>query len=196
MSKNEGINIECKVLDYLKTLNTKGTNDDYMHEFIVESLIPIFNPLTKKQYQEISEVWPCFFLTRELLNSLDYKIDDIEIESNFNYLLKFNKEALLYDPFNKIILSTNSDDSIYNPINHSIMNLIRTFSQTINKNKNLDSLLFIEDIKKDLVGSKREAPYQSVLDHNEQYYCKDLVVFTLNEPCVMCSMALSNFYYK
>ena len=115
MSKNEGINIECKVLDYLKTLNTKGTNDDYMHEFIVESLIPIFNPLTKKQYQEISEVWPCFFLTRELLNSLDYKIDDIEIESNFNYLLKFNKKALLYDPYNKIILSTICEDSIYNP---------------------------------------------------------------------------------
>jgi len=50
-----------------------------------------------------------------------------------------------------------------------------------------------------LLGKKREQCLQTYFtdfNYEEQYYCKDLVVFTINEPCLMCSMALGILIYN
>ena len=44
------------------------------------------------------------------------------------------------------------------------------------------------------LGQKRDPgyqPYFTEFNYEEQYYCKDLALFIIKEPCIMCTMALS-----
>jgi len=48
-----------------------------------------------------------------------------------------------------------------------------------------------------LLGEKRESCFQSYFtnfNYEEQYFCKDLYIFTIKEPCIMCAMALGIYF--
>lgn len=196
--KFEEIDIEKKLQTYLETLKQSIYNKNRVNEtgkkvHLVQSLIPLFSPLSKNQFKEILEIWPCFFLARESLSSI--QIDTILVQSIFSSLHTSKNETLLYDPTKKSIICTSSNDSTYNPLNHSIMKIIHEFSKTLKREKDFSFNLSNEDNSQNLIGTKRDSPYQSLFHCNEQYYCKDLVIFTLKEPCIMCAMALSNSYF-
>ena len=148
---------------------------------------------------------------------------------NENFIVnnKDNITCLLYDPKTKNVLVKvkNNEKSI---IGHSIMNLLDKFSQILvdNKNKNKhEEKKKEENDKKEKdknnvelrknrklgekykVGPKETTEYilnfneNKEIENNPQYYCEGLYVFTKEEPCMMCAMALihnriSRLYYS
>lgn len=56
-----------------------------------------------------------------------------------------------------------------------------------------------EEKKENLKGfnNKKREPDQKIEEYFEEknYYCKDLDLFVVMEPCIMCSMALGFFLY-
>ena len=174
--------------------------------------IPFKQPLTEIQFAECKLHWHLSNLPNSAMKTI-HKHDQKEleeIESVANLLINMSKteniESVLYDPNNKTILEAAEIDDGTNPIGHSIMKLIARYSDKlsfINSNKISSYENDAENVSRfqKLLGIKhRKTHHDEYLDNlNEnsyllldknQYYCENMFVFTTNEPCFMCSMAL------
>lgn len=153
--------------------------------------IPYINPLTDKQYNYAKSVWSINkLITNE--SKLVYNHSKIEEEELFNIAkslqelnIKENICSLIYDPIQKVIIDKSQDDdpSEINPINHSIIKLIYSYSKKLNaisKNIKKEKLLQTDD---------NFSSHCDLIDEN-QYYLENFYIFTLKEPCFMCAMAL------
>ena len=195
--------------ELIKNLDLKNDNITYLE-------IPSICPITKIQYNICKEQWPMTFTISskekyiyEHNNNEEKEIikimKDLKNDKNFN--------SCIYNPLNKKIIckGINNDKNI---IGHSIMNLLDNFSEIINKNNIKTNHNYIninkDDVSKDNINclfnnninnninDNLNKDYD--INYNNQYFCENLYIFSIKEPCIMCSMSLvhnriSRIYY-
>jgi tRNA-specific adenosine deaminase 3 len=91
-------------------------------------------------------------------------------------------ECLLYSPtVNKVICAIKADSKVvyHNPISHPIIRLIDKYAKEH----------LTEDNDRHL-GEKKDTMTNEELNFTDQYFCEGLYVFTRDETCPMCTMAL------
>lgn len=170
---------------------------DILQESTLQVNIPSMQPISQAQYEEAKKLWSItsFISSKEKFIYKHKEEEKNEILSIFSKL-KQDKEAtcFLYDPQTRQILSKGKEqkDSY---INHAIMNLLDNYSRELLAKSN----------KERAIGQKETTPpVENTIElfgYNEQYYCEGLYVFTIEEPCIMCSMALvhnriNRIYYE
>ena len=195
--------------ELIKNLELKNNNIIYLE-------IPSICPITKIHYNTCKEQWPMSFIISskekyiyEHKNNEEKEMikimKDLKNDKNFN--------SYIYNPLNKKIIckGKNNDKNI---IEHSIMNLLDNFSEIINKNnvktnhnsininkddakKDKNNFIFFNNIHND-INDNLIKDYD--INSSNQYYCENLYIFTIKEPCIMCSMSLvhnriSRIYY-
>ena len=204
-------------LEYKKISKEKIIKDYSINEKdLIKIEIPCTEPISNEQYYKNNKIWPqCNYISSKEKYIYNHnKEEEKEIldiyNSNFIINNKDNITTLLYDPkTNKILAKAGKNEKSI--IGHSIMNLLDFFSQTLveNKNKNkhedkkkeekIDDNHDKKEIKlgvKNIVGPKETTDYLFNFDKNDenknnhQYYCEGLYIFTNEEPCIMCAMAL------
>lgn len=145
--------------------------------------IPRFPPPTKDCARAWSQMyWPISWKgnpNHQYLKSVQFKVET-ELEM-IRILIKFfkksfrkdsevNNVALISratsDPYRQEILSTTCDDRNSNPLGHSIMKAIEEIASNQRKKTTTDN------------------------EEDSIYLCHNLFVYTIYEPCIMCSMAL------
>jgi tRNA-specific adenosine deaminase 3 len=155
--------------------------------------LPFIQPVSKEQTDFCKSKWP-IFLTPSIYTKIIYSHSKQEIFNLSKIISVLNQEnlsCLLFQPKENLILSKiKISENSNNPINHSIMRMIRNFSA--------DFLLQPQIIQEEsqmnntMLGNKRPSPYISYLDYSNQYYLEDLYIFTFSEPCFMCAMAVTH----
>lgn len=185
-------------IQYLKkNIPTILSELNILEENTIQVNIPSMQPISQTQYEEAKKFWSItsFISPKEKFIYEHKDEEQKEIISIFTKL-KQDKEAtcILYDPQTHQILSKGrkQTDSY---INHEIMDLLYNYSKKLSAIAN----------KERTIGQKEETPpIENTIElfgYNEQYYCEGLYVFTIEEPCIMCSMALvhnriNRIYYE
>lgn len=159
--------------------------------------IPYTQPITEAQYNYCKSKWLISYLvtSKEKYIYCHTESESNEINKIVNDLFQqYNKdktECFLYDPNKKTNLATGK--SIDDIINHPIINLLDNYS----KAKEIKPLMTTKNEERDprvSLGQKKTKGDSDTIDfllgNNSQYYCEGLYVFTIYEPCIMCSMAL------
>ena len=146
---------------------------------LVEQQIPSVQPITQKQYLSCKEKWPLVNMISDKEKYI-YDHDEKEKEKILKVFqeLKNDKDysSYLYDPNNQKIISKGKKGKFC--IEHSIMNMLSSYSSLLVQNSQL--------------GRKSKSPPKegSELLFSDQYFGEGMYVFTKEEPCLMCSMAL------
>ena len=166
------------------------------------SKVPAFCPLTRKQFQQSMEYWPCTFhenkQIKELVEGRNLTNEKRkQIAKYFAILNKYEDSdscfCLVVNPKTESILAMASDCShLGDPLQHSIMVAIDMIAwlQGGGVYKNL-TYIKSDDIEGAVMISKASTSKPSEgLQSMEGYLCTDFEVYTNTEPCVMCSMAL------
>ena len=214
---------------YKKITKEKIIEDYSLKESdLIEIEIPCTESISNEQYYKNNKIWPqCNYISskEKYIYNHDEK-EKKEILDIYNeYFItnnKHNTSSLLYNPKTKKVVckASKNEKSI---IGHSIMNLLDLFSKMLVDNKNINKHEDkkekkekenidndFEDVK--LGVKKVEGPKDNTdllfnfEEKNDkgyngyQYYCEDLYVFSTDEPCMMCAMALvhnriSRFYF-
>lgn len=131
-------------------------------------------PLTRKQFENSVQLWPCNFREDKKLEALvaGCAFSDEELQTQASLMLKCLQVAekssceggdavgaIAVDPRTSEVVAEGVDRRLEHPLKHAAMNLVR------------------------ITGSKRK--------HSEDdYLCTGLDVFLNREPCAMCAMAL------
>ena len=178
-------------IDELEYLH-KNIND-IINEFNIKNKnllkivdIPHKQPISEKQYEQAKSFWPICILvsSKEKFIYNHTTTEEAQILSHFNNLIN-DKEYTSYiiNPETNELLCKGKENK-NSLINHSIMNLLSNFASCL---LNKSSLLGIK---------KEDSPQDNTVslfgtnNNSEQYYCENLCVLILNEPCPMCAMAL------
>ena len=160
---------------------------------IFEYKIPSIQPISNEQYEEAKKFWSlsCLISPKEKY-IYDHNLKEEEKILNIYNKLKNDKDGFtcyLYNPKNEKIISKgkNNNKSL---IEHDIMNLLSNYSNKLinSENENFHINFGIKNEK----GPKENTDllFNENVDNNLQYYCENFYIFTINEPCIMCSMAL------
>jgi tRNA-specific adenosine deaminase 3 len=167
------LEIEDKIKQFLLSINVS----EYK---IQKNLIPITQPITQEQYNICKTMWTVNFQPTYYSNMI-YKHKESEQDEIFKIVKEMkdiNYDCLVYDPHMKEIVLSQKYKKSFNPISHSLMNLIQTYSLGL-----LNELGKTHSTNEDL-------------KFTEQYFMENMYVFTTNEPCPMCSMALTHSRIK
>ncbi|KAG4301564.1 hypothetical protein PCANB_001741 [Pneumocystis canis] len=181
-------------LSYLKRIRKVKKNKDIILEIILHSTINLkledlkkklkehsidiniqiiqvskYIPLTLEQFHAWNVLWPLHFRTNieKQIKFTDESLLKLKMLMNYTWdLANKNKEikiaALIVNlNLDMIVECVDSRLSSKNPLQHAIINCITQVSQ------------------------KSKSPEKDMV-----YLCKDLIVITTHEPCVMCCMAL------
>ncbi|KAG4304674.1 hypothetical protein PORY_002067 [Pneumocystis oryctolagi] len=176
-AKKQLINIDIRIIQVPKYAPTKDLSLKELEEKAKKQLInidiriiqvPKYAPLTYEQFYRWNKLWPLHF-RKNTLKQVEFQDESL---SKLKTLMKYtwnlaneNKEmkiaAIIVDSnFNIITTCVDSRISLKNPLKHAIINCITEVNQ------------------------KQSSTIST------SYLCKDLIVITTHEPCVMCSMAL------
>ena len=196
---------------------------------LIEIKIPCTESISNEQYYKNNKIWPqCNYISskEKYIYNHDEKEKKEILDLYNDYFINNNKDnisSLLYNPKTKkvVIKSSKNEKSI---IGHSIMNLLDLFSKMLVDNKNFnkhedktvknENNTINEEFEEVKLGEKKIAgPKENTDllfnfedknnkgdDSGNQYYCEDLYVLSIDEPCMMCAMALihnriSRFYF-
>ena len=177
---------------------------NYLTNIRIEK-VPAFNPLTKSHFQHASKFWPCTFhedkKIKELIEGTNISKEKRKyIQNNFSILTEREQSlrkrcCLVVEPTNEKILAISFDCSdISDPLQHATMVAIDMIASlqgggayknlTYVKDKKLNETL---TVSANLDDNKSYTGETSFL---EGYLGTDLEIYSIVEPCVMCSMAL------
>ena len=194
-------------LNYKKISEEKIIKDlSVKKEDLIEVNIPCTESISDEQWSKNNKIWPqCNFISsKEKILYTHSEQEKKEIMDIFNNnILNNDISCLLYDPKNKTILVKAKKDE-KSIIGHDIMNLLDIYSKTLIQNNNYNKHDNKEDKEeenifrnlgeKNPIGPKENEDLLNHIDDNNQnshqYYCEGLYVFTKEEPCMMCAMAL------
>ena len=203
-------------LEY-KNITKKNILEDYelKEDDLIENInIPCTESISDEQWKKNNAIWPqCNFISSKekyIHNHSEEEKQEILDIYNKNILNNNddNISCLLYDPKSKKILFKAKKDE-KNIIGHDIMNLLDLYSESLLLNNNInkhenkekekdenDDNKFRKLGEKNPIGPKENEDLLNHIDNsnmennNHQYYCEGLYVFTKEEPCLMCAMAL------
>lgn len=179
--------------------------------------IPSIQPSTEKQIEFCKNYWSILFQP-SIHTKLIYQHSVSEEERILNIYLeltnnkeKYDVKTILYNPFKDLIVAKMDDDEADFPpnINHSVLKCVNLFCSSLTEElifkdkKEIISKNFLLGKKENIpmipseeqdyeinLKSKDEKNLNHLFNKNEQYYCQGFYLFTFNEPCFMCSMAL------
>lgn len=78
-------------------------------------------------------------------------------------------------------------------ISHSVMNAVEDFSEELNAKSNEEKFCYLGKRSDESLGKGSQELDEGLLEtETEQYFCKDLDMICVQEPCVMCAMALNH----
>ena len=200
-------------LEYKNITKEKILKDyNLIEENLIEVNIPCMESITEEQYQKNNKIWPqCNYISSKEKNIYNHSNEEknyiLDIY-NKNILNNDSISCILYDPITKKILvkTKNNDKSI---IGHDIMNMLEIYSKQLVENNNINKHKSTEEEddkdnnlinlgEKNPIGPKENTEFINQYDeinnndnvNYNHYYCEGLYVFTKNEPCMMCAMAL------
>lgn len=162
--------------------------------------IPFIKPISLSQIDQCKNIWPINILmsTKDKYIYNHSLEEENKIKEVFLNLMKEKEySSYLYDGIGNKILSKGKEDNS-KIINHSIINLLDNFSETLKENtKSIH--LGIKDKNPPKENTKilfENKKIKDTLEEEEnnlisQYYCENFIVLTKEEPCIMCSMALT-----
>ena len=160
---------------------------------ILEYDIPSIQPISNEQYEEAKAYWPisCLISPKEKYIYQHNLEEENKILNIYNNLKNDEKgfTCYLYNPKNDKILCKGKKNN-KSLIEHDIMNLLNNYSNYLkdSENENFHFNLGVKNEK----GPKENTDllFNQNLENNLQYYCENLYIICINEPCIMCSMAL------
>jgi tRNA-specific adenosine deaminase 3 len=162
--------------------------------------IPFLPPLNEEQYESCKKYWPIYYHPTSD-SSMAYTHSQIEIES-INYIfekfLNLNENygvfSVLFDPLSQTIIERSNEDDLTNTINHSVMQIINSFSKKrIIVNSRVEEKIESKDcLDSEILLGQKSCSSNCDYDFNDpnQYYLENLYLITFKEPCFMCAMAL------
>lgn len=188
--KNAGNNKNYVIITFIEELRYLNKSIDecisqigISKDNIIEISLPSMQPISSSQFESAKKIWPITSLisSKEKFLYEHQETEKEEILSIFNQL-KEDKQftSYLYNPNTKTIVSKGTKNK-NSAIHHSIMDLLDNYCKSITKPLN------------SLGVKNEEAPKENtnvLFGYQEQYYCEGLYVFSINEPCIMCTMAL------
>jgi tRNA-specific adenosine deaminase 3 len=174
--------------------------------------VPDVQPQLRWQYEQLTKIWPCKFHENKYLESLcsDSLFTDSDSQNHRKFIeicqfLSKNLDdvnvAIAVNPYSNRIVAFGSTKTNSNPILHCAMDLIDNVAITQNggafrTEPTSNYLQLAEKITQtfDVPFGESDFPKCPTGDDNLHkfgpYLCTGYSIYLLNEPCLMCSMAL------
>jgi tRNA-specific adenosine deaminase 3 len=167
--------IENKIKTFLECINVKDYN-------FLKAFVPITHPITDKQHKISKALWPINYQPTYYSNMVysHKESEKDEIYKLVKEMIDKQYTCLVYNPDNKKIIINQTEKKSCNPISHSIMNLINRYSS---------------ELLNGSINTKTHIPNED-LNFTEQYFMENMYIISKNEPCPMCSMALTHSRIK
>lgn len=151
--------------------------------------VPMSPPLTRSQYGDAVQYWPCNFhpdkKISKLLDGTYFSEQEIQkIQKNMNEAIKSSKESetqpmigcVVIDPIRDMVICRASDCRLGgHPLQHAVMMAIDQVATVQG-----GGVCSVQDEYTTMEGQDQSVPY----------LCTGLDLYVTREPCVMCAMAL------